>query len=65
MPANKWLLSLMVPAALALGLGACNQTGGATPPGIVNTSSTGSYSGDSGRVMAIREVAVRAAAVQA
>jgi outer membrane lipoprotein SlyB len=59
MPTNKWLLSLMVPAALAVTLGACNQTGGATQPGIVNTSSTGSYSGDSGRVMAIREVAVR------
>ena len=57
MPANKWLLSLMVPAALAVTLGACNQTGGATQPGIVNT--TGSYSGDSGRVMAIREVVVR------
>ena len=59
MTANKWLLSLMVPAALAVSLGACNQTGGATQPGIVNTSATGSYSGDSGRVMSIREVAVR------
>ena len=43
MPANKWLLSLMVPAALAVSLGACNQTGGATQPGIVNTSATASY----------------------
>jgi outer membrane lipoprotein SlyB len=59
MSANKWLLSLMVPAALAASLGACNQTGGATQPGIVNTSATGSYSGDSGRVVSIREVAVR------
>ena len=59
MPANKWLLSLMVPAALAVSLGACNQTGGAMQPGIVNTSATGSYSGDSGRVVSIREVAVR------
>lgn len=59
MTANKWLLSLMVPAALAVSLGACNQTGGATQPGIVNTSATGSYSGDSGRVVSIREVAVR------
>ena len=33
MTANKWLLSLMVPAALAVGLGACNQPGGATQPG--------------------------------
>jgi hypothetical protein len=38
MPANKRLLSLMVPAALAVSLGACNQICGATQPGIVNTS---------------------------
>jgi outer membrane lipoprotein SlyB len=63
MTANKWLLSLMVPAALAVSLGACNQPGGATQPGYVNTSAAGTYpgstSGDSGRVMAIREVPVR------
>jgi outer membrane lipoprotein SlyB len=63
MTANKWLLSLMVPAALAVSLGACNQPGGATQPGYVNTSAAGSYpgssSGDPGRVMAIREVPVR------
>ena len=59
MTANKWLLSLMVPAALAVSLGACNQTGGATQPGYVNMSATGSYRGDSGRVVSIREVAVR------
>ena len=59
MTAKKWLLSLMVPAALAVSLGACNQTGGATQPGYINTSATGSYSGDSGRVVSIREVAVR------
>ena len=62
MTASKWLLSLMVPAALAVSLGACNQTGGATQPGYVNTSAAGPYpggnSGDSGRVMAIREVPV-------
>ena len=67
MTANKWLLSLMVPAALAVSLGACNQPGGATQPGYVNTSAAGSYpgsypgssSGEPGRVMAIREVPVR------
>ena len=49
MTANKWLLSLMVPAALAVSLGACNQTGGATQPGYVNTSATRQlHSGDSG-----------------
>jgi outer membrane lipoprotein SlyB len=58
MTANKWLLSLMVPAALAVSLGACNQPGGTSQPGIVNTSATG-VSGDSGRVMSIREVSVR------
>ena len=59
MHANKWLLSLMVPAALAVSLGACNQTGGGMQSGVVNTSAAGSYSGDSGRVVAIHEVAVR------
>lgn len=58
MTASKWLLSLMVPAALAVSVGACNQTGGATQPGYVNTSAAGAYPGDSGRVMAIREVPV-------
>jgi outer membrane lipoprotein SlyB len=52
-----------MPAALAISLGACNQTGGATQPGLVNTSTAApypgsSYGGDSGRVVAIREVAV-------
>jgi outer membrane lipoprotein SlyB len=59
MHANKWLLSLMVPAALAVSLGACNQTSGGVQPGVVNTSAMGSTSGDSGRVVAIQEVALR------
>jgi outer membrane lipoprotein SlyB len=59
MHANKWFLSLMVPAALVVSLGACNQTSGGVQPGIVNTSVMGSTSGDSGRVVAIQEVAVR------
>lgn len=62
MTANKWLSSVMVPAALAMSLGACSQPGGVTQPGYVNTSTgtyPGSTSGDSGRVMAIREVPVR------
>jgi outer membrane lipoprotein SlyB len=57
--AKKWLVSLMVPAALATSLGACNQTSGATQPGLVNTSATGGYSGDSGRVISIHEVSLR------
>jgi outer membrane lipoprotein SlyB len=59
MYARKLLLSLMVPAALATGLGACNQTTGATQPGLVNTSAAGGYGGDSGRVVAIHEVSLR------
>ena len=46
MYARKLLLSLMVPVALATGLGACNQTTGATQPGLVNTSAAGGYGGD-------------------
>lgn len=59
MHANKLLLSLMVPVALALGLAACGQTGPGTQYGVVNTSATGSYSGESGRVVAINDVALR------
>ncbi|MDI1284509.1 MAG: hypothetical protein PSV46_08935 [Reyranella sp.] len=62
MVANKWLMSLMMPVALTASLGACTQTGGASQPGYVNTSapgnSGGSYSGEQGRVMSIREVAL-------
>ena len=56
---NKRLLSLMVPVALVMSLGACSQPGGGMQSGVVNTSASGSYSGDSGRVVAIHEVAVR------
>ena len=56
---GKWLLSLLVPAALAASLSACNESSGTMQPGVVNTSASGSYSGDSGRVVSIREVPVR------
>ena len=56
---NKRLLSLMVPVALVMSLGACSQPGGGMQSGVVNTSAAGSYSGASGRVVAIHEVAVR------
>lgn len=56
---GKWLLSLLVPAALAASLGACTGTSGGVQPGVVNTAAQGSYRGETGRVMAIREVAVR------
>ena len=56
---GKWLLSLLLPATLAIGLGACNESSGTMQPGAVNTSASGSYSGDSGRVISIREVPIR------
>lgn len=57
---GKWFLSLLVPAALAAGLGACDQSSGTMQPGVVNTSASGGYySGASGRVVSIREVPVR------
>ena len=59
MSGNRWLLSLVVPAALAVSLGACNQTSGATQPGYVNTSATAGYGGEQGRVVSIREVSLR------
>ena len=63
MVAKKRLMSLMMPVALTASLGACTQTGGATQPGYVNTSASGNYGGgysaEQGRVMSIREVALR------
>lgn len=60
MSANTWLVTLMMPAALAASLGACNQSSGTMQPGYVNTSAAsgynGSYGGEQGRVMSIREV---------
>ena len=50
------LLSVLC-VALAASLGACTQGSGTLQPGIVNTSASG-YSGDSGRVVSIREVSV-------
>ena len=53
---GKWFLSLLVPLALAATLGACNEQG--VQPGVVQTS-YGGYRGESGRVVSIREVALR------
>ena len=39
---GKWLLSLLVPLALAGALSACNGSSGAVQPGVVNTSAAGS-----------------------
>ena len=40
---GKWLLSLLVPLALAGTLGACDASSGAVQPGVVNTSAAGTY----------------------
>ena len=56
---GKWLLSLLVPLALAGALSACDASSGAVQPGVVNTSAAGGYRGETGRVIAIREVPVR------
>ena len=53
----KWLVSLLVPVALAGGLAACEQ--GGVQQGVVNTSAAGGYRGESGRVVAIREVPIK------
>jgi outer membrane lipoprotein SlyB len=56
---GKWLLSVLVPLALAGGLGACNGSSGAVQPGVVNTSAYGGYRGEPGRVVSIQDVSVR------
>jgi outer membrane lipoprotein SlyB len=54
---GKWLLSLLLPATLALALGACSQS--STQPGAVNSAAAGGYNTGSGRVVSIREVPLR------
>jgi outer membrane lipoprotein SlyB len=56
---GKWLWSLLVPVAVMASLSACNGSSGAVQPGVVNTSTSSSYRGETGRVMAIREIPVR------
>lgn len=56
---GRWLLTLSIPLALAVGLSACNGSSGAVQPGVVNTQAQGGYRGETGRVVGIREVAVR------
>jgi len=54
---GKWLFALFAPLALAATLGACNEQG--VQPGIVQTSAVQGFRGETGRVVSIREVAVR------
>ncbi|TAJ39940.1 MAG: hypothetical protein EPO55_10650 [Reyranella sp.] len=56
---GKLLMSLLIPVAMIGSLGACTGSSGGVQPGVVNTSAQGSYRGETGRVMAIREVSVR------
>ena len=52
---GKWLLGLLAPLLLAATLGACND---GVQPGVVQ-SAQGGFRGESGRVVAIREVPLR------
>lgn len=54
---GKWLLGPLVPLALVAGLTGCEQ--GGVQPGVVQTAPAASYRGESGRIVAIREVPVR------
>jgi outer membrane lipoprotein SlyB len=54
---GRWLLGLLAPLVLAATLGACNDNG--VQPGVVQTSAAGGYRGETGRVVAIREVPLR------
>ncbi len=55
---GKSLFHLLASAALLGGLGACDG-GGGVQPGVVNTQAAGGYRGETGRVVAIREVPIR------
>jgi outer membrane lipoprotein SlyB len=54
---GRWLLGLLTSLVLAATLGACNDNG--VQPGVVQTSAAGGYRGETGRVVAIREVPLR------
>ena len=56
---GKSLLGLLLPVALAAGLGACDNYNNSVQPGVVNTAAQGAYRGETGRVVSIREVPVR------
>ena len=57
---GKRLLALLVPMTLALVLAGCDDSSNATRPGVVNTAAPGgSFRGETGRVMAIREVPIK------
>ncbi len=51
---GKWFFALLAPLALAATLSACNDQG--VQPGVVQTSASGGYRGEAGRVISIRDV---------
>ena len=53
----RWVMSLLVPVALAAALTGCND--GGVQPGVVNTSAAQGYRGETGRVVEIREVPIK------
>jgi outer membrane lipoprotein SlyB len=61
MSAKKMMRLVLLPLALTAGLSACTQSSGGMQPGIVNTAApaSGNYRGETGRVVAIRDAAVR------
>jgi outer membrane lipoprotein SlyB len=52
---SRWILAVLAPLALAMTLGACND---GVQPGVVQ-SAQGGYRGETGRVIAIRDVSLR------
>ena len=52
---GRWMLAVLAPLVLALTLGACND---GVQPGVVQ-STQGGYRGETGRVIAIRDVGIR------
>ena len=52
---SRWMFAVLAPLALAVTLGACDNNG--VQPGVVQ--SQGGYRGESGRVIAIRDVSLR------
>ena len=55
---GKSIFHLLASVALLAGLAACDG-GGGVQPGVVNTQAASAYRGETGRVVAIREVPIR------
>ena len=53
----KWVRTSFLPLLLIAGLAACDS--GAQQPGVVRTSGTAAYTGETGRVVSIQEARIR------